>query len=285
MKFNTDEIRINNIYSLEEMYLYVNRNNVIAQEAMTDYFNKIKDLLNTSYNNIFNQDADRIYTDVNSNKYEVVGVCKRLDFKNAANVLMSKPENFKGFYADYVQDLLKTSQEIKPLTIEMLDKLKQRIAFFINEYKEGQENLGIPSKYFESKEKDIEQSTKEISKYFKMSNGSTKAEFADLYRRMSDIEVVFAGISSINDTMTISEVNKIGKLSVEISEFIDMLIELNVKGGGKIINDDVKKELTSSTYAAAKALEAVAYTFSNIVNFYGVFYNNTNEIITVSNKL
>ena len=260
--------------SIEQFLSYSEHSEVIANEALTDYLYKTKDLFVNSFNTITNKYNDKVVRDVISTKYETLHKLKRIKFSQVDTLLISKPENFDGFFTDYIIDLKDTTNDVN-LNIETtLHKLKSLVGFYINEYKEDKVNISTASSYFKEVDNDNKQHTKTISSYFKHTNGLTKGYLKKHLRTLSDIEVLYKDIESFSYILTEQRIKQINKEVKDIVEYIDMLISNNLKNHGKLINDKVKKDLTFSIYTTAKQIELLSYLYSNAYTFYGTFYNN-----------
>lgn len=276
--FSKDEPPIKLDLSLEYYKEYFNDTTVISTESITDYFYKIKDLLNTSVNTIFNLNADKIFNDVNSSKYEVIHICKKFNFANMAENIVSKPEGFKGFYVDYANDLLIAAKYSVEASIKILEQLSTVICYYINDYKEDNVYITNIKSLIKTNEKTLIQNKDKVQPYFKHNSATTKTPFKSVFRRMGDVELIYANIASLNEAVSIDKLANINKLATNCSELVDVLIDMNTKSNGKLINDAVRTDLTNATYLAANQVEFAAYVYSSIVNFYGVFYNTTEEI-------
>lgn len=262
----------------EEKFInYYSSSVVISQEALSDYLYKIKD----TYSNIFSKltsKYDKPVIDITTNKFETIHKIRRLKFNNIKDYVTSKPENFKGKYVDYTLDLINSSNVIANDTETTLNNLKLALASFINEYSEDKLHTLYGSVYFKKSSKLIEEHTKEISKYFPIANGSTKDTIGNLLKTLNDIEALYKNIEILDSILNLTKINYIAKLTNEVAELVDSLIEYNIRTNILNNNNHAKKELISAIHTAAKEVEFLNYLYSNTIIFYGVFKNLIDDL-------
>lgn len=271
-------------FSTEDFRSYYNTASVISQEAITDFFFRLKDSFATLGSSVASLDNDKIVTDVLATRFETSHVAKRVRFVELREETVAKPEKFKGKYVDFTQDMIQASIILVENTQESLSNLKMAVASFINEYSEDKVATLYGISYFKDAEKVIEARRKEIAQYFPSSNTTVKAHVGDLLKSMTDIETLYSDIQTLDSVLNQSKIEHINKLSHEVSELIDVLIEHNAKTGILLKNDSMKKELINAVHIVAKEVEFVSYMYSNIIFFYSAFKTLSEKVIEVGNR-
>ena len=266
-------------FSVEDFINYYNSASVVSEEALSDYLYKIKDTFNNLYLKLTGKIDDKAVMDILSNRFEILHRLKRVKFVEIKDILVSKPENFKGKYVDYTLDLINSSKAITEDTEKTLHNLKLAIASFINEYKEDKVFTVYGATYFKNTNKLIESHQKEISKYFPVANGSTKAYLGDVLKTLNDFEALYKNIEVLDKTINPTTLNFISKLTEECAQLVDSLINHNTKTNVLARNDHVKKELINAIHIAAREVEFTNYLYANTLIFYGCFKNITDEVI------
>lgn len=277
---STDKITL----PLESYRQYFISSSYIANEDLVDYFYKIKDIFTESIDKITFAYNNKMTYDILEDRHYFFHSLKKVKFTDIASLYISKPENFKGYYLDYFNDLVLQIEEQMSTVFASIEKVKYFISYYINEYKSDVFDVNSSLNYFKSIEKDIETTYKNISSYFKANDHTTKTEFKRVYRTFSDFEGIYKLIETLDKRNIDSNIKLIEKESKSCSELVDTLIENNIKARGKLINDEVKKNLTEATYTTAKQIECISYLFANLITFYGVFNNNKRDIIEFSKK-
>ena len=265
-------------FSTEKFVDYYNSSNVIAEEALSDYLYKIKDSFATLFKKLSGSVNDKAVLDITSTKFETLHKIKRLKFVNVKDYMVSKPENFKGKYIDYTLDLVNVSGVIVGDVEATLNNLKLAIASFINEFSESKVSSLYGAVYFKKTEKLIEQNKREISKYFPIANGSTKAYVGDLLKTLNDIEALYKNIEVLDSTLNTTKISYISKLTNECADLVDSLIEQNTRSNVLAKNDTAKKELINAIHISAREVELLNYLYSNAIIFYSSFKNLTDEL-------
>jgi hypothetical protein len=269
-------------FSTEEFRNYHGTAKVVSTEAITDFFYKLKDSFNTLSSSIAGLDNDKIVTDVLATRFETSHVAKRVKFVELRDESVSKPEKFKGKYVEFSEDMIKSAGVLVDNTQESLSNLKMAVASFINEYSEDKVATLYGISYFKDAEKVTEAQRKDIAKYF--TGSGVKASVGDVLKSLSDIDVLFSDIQTLDSVLNQSKIEHIGKLANEVSELIDVLIEQNTKTGVLLKNDSVKKELISAVHIVAKEVELVSYLYSNCIFFYSGVKTLSEKIIEVGNR-
>ena len=267
--------------SMEKFVEYYNTASVVSLEAISDYFYKLKDLFTTLSSSLIGLNNDKIVTDALATRFETLYVLKRIKFVELRDEIVLKPENFKGKYIDYSADLIESASVLVRNTEENLHNLKMAVSSFINEYSENKVLTLYGISYFKEAEKIIETHRKNIAKYFPSSNSSVKAYVGDVLKSLSDVEQLYSDIQKLDKIINLSKINHISKLSSEVSDLIDVLIEQNTKSGILLKNNSTKKELINAIYTVAKEVELVSYIYSNCMFFYSAIKSLSDVIIKV----
>lgn len=277
MKLYSTNEQVKPSFLQEKFVEYYLSSVIISQEALSDYLYKIKDTFSTIYTKLTFK-LDKPVIDISTNKFETLHKIKRLKFRNIKDHMTSKPENFRGKYTDYTIDLINSSNIIYNDVESTLNNLKLALASFINEYSENKIYTLYGSVYFNKSAKLIEAHTKEISKYFPIANGSTKDTIGNLLKTLNDIEALYKNIEILDNILNLTKINYIAKLTNEVADLIDALIEHNIKTNILNKNNEIKKELISAIHITAKEVEFLNYLYSNAIIFYGSFKNLTDDL-------
>lgn len=265
-------------YSLEQYSSIFNTSETVAVENLSDYFYKLKDVFNSVIKTIASRDVDKIIRDTEHSKFEVIHKLKRANFNDFKDYMVSKPENFKGKYIDYSADLIKTANFIYPDTIKCIDSLKIAVATFINEYAEDKIFTIFGTTYFTQSKNLVSREQTNIATYFPVANNTTKASVKDVLKTFNDIEPIYKNINTLGSILNDKNMTNISKMTQEVADLVDILINQYSKTTGTFKNDDVKKELISAIHIAAKEVEFLNYLYANSVILYGSFKNLTDEL-------
>lgn len=275
--FSTSDASENKI-SVETYKDYFLSTDYIVTEDLTDFFVKIKSIFSDAIDKITFAYNDKMTYDINKDKIIYLHAINKIKFTDIAPKLISKPNNFKGYYIEYLNDLYSYMNTQLGNIFTTIEKLKYFISYYINEYKSDVFDVNTSLTYFKNIEKQVEKTNKEISSYFKANDHSTKDEFKRLYKTLNDVNVIYKLIENFDKFNLDSNIKIIEKESKNCMELVDTLIDNNLKARGKLINDEVKKNLTFATYVTAKQIEIISYLFANLVSFYGVFKNNLEDM-------
>lgn len=278
MKLFSNQDKFDSHFHMEEFRGHYQTASVISTEAISDYLYKIKDSLSTTFERLTSAVNDKVVIDTTSTKFETMYRIKRVRFIDLKDYITSKPENFHGKYVDYTLDLINSSKIIVENTESTLNNLKLAISSFINEYSENKVSILYGVVYFKEAEKLVEESRKEISKYFPDSNGSTKAYIRDVLKTTNDVESLYKNIEMLDSILNFSKIDYITKLTNECVSLIDSLIDQNNKKDILSKNNTIKKELISAVHISAREVEFLNYLYANAIIFYGCFKNLTQEL-------
>lgn len=271
MRLYTQEEKIVPQFSQESFTQYYQTASVVAEEAISDFFYKLKDSLNTISNNLSITGQEAIVNDILSTRFELEHVIKRLKIVDLKDEYVPIPENFKGKYVEYIQDLITTSEIIVKDTESTLNHIKVAVSSFINEYNEEQVATLYGVVYFKDTDKLIQKRTKQISAYFPNNSGSVKAYLGDVLKTLNDIPEIHKGITSLESIINEKTIFNINKLAKEVAELIDLLIEQNKTSGVLLRNDSVKKDLVAALHITAREVEFMSYLYSNAIYFYSAY--------------
>jgi hypothetical protein len=283
MRLYTAEERIVPQFTQENFNAYYQTASVVAEEALSDFFYKLKDSLNTLTNKLPGVGQETVVSKILSSRFETEHVVKRIKLINLKDELVAKPENFKGKYVDYLNDLSLTADLVTKDTHKTLNNVKLAISGFINEYSEDQVTTLYGGVYFKETEKLIDKSTKQIAKYFPTANGGVKAYVGDLLKSLNDVNEIHRGIDALESIINEEKIIEINRLAVEAASLVDLLIEQNQTSGVLLRNSHVKKELISALHVAAREVEFMSYLYSNAIYFYSAYKELTDLLIKKSN--
>lgn len=270
--------------STEEFLAYHKTAKVISSEAISDVFSKIRDSFSNVRDLLFKGDKEKALIDATGDKYETLKVLKRVKMVNIAKEIIVTPERFKGYYLDYLRDLTLVTEEMVPETIKQVENVKLAIASFLNEYKDN----GVLSIYGLSfareTDKKREKTLKLMSSYFPHKKAVSKALIKDVIRSNADVPPLIDELPRLGEAIHQERLNKLSKLSKEISELVDILIEQNAKSGIMNNNTNAKKDLIEIIHIGASCTELCGYLYANTLQLYTAVSNLNKKIIEVGNR-
>ena len=76
----------------------------------------------------------------------------------------------------------------------------------------------------------------------------------------------------------------ITRLSKEVAEMVDLLIEQNGKSGILLRNDEAKKDLVEMIATGAKSVSLVGYLYANTMYLYKALESLSSAVIAVGNR-
>ena len=268
--------------STEQFNEYYQNSVVISQESLTMFFNQIKDSVNTINAVIFDGTKQRAVIDALSKQYQTEHAVKHLDYVYTREEYVPIPENFKGKYVDYLDDLINTSSVMVQDTYKTLDNLKLAVSSFINEYSENKVHTLYGVSYFKASQKLIDKHTNDIKKYFPAKTNAVKAPIGSVLKSLKDVEELYGKIQTLNTFINDKTIQELQKQSNDVVALIDALIEQNIRSGILLKNNDSKKQLIDAINTAAREVEFVSYLFSNTVFFYSAFQKLSEKLIELS---
>lgn len=265
--FDNTEVSVPDL-TIEEFSEQHSKMSVVSTEAIEDFFYKTKDVFSSTKDRLFNSEIEKVAIDATSSKYEVTNITKRVPFKDVAYEIVTTPERFKGQYTNYVKDLISVSNEMIPDTIKLLETLKMAVASFINEYSSN----GVLSIYGVAYGKTLEDKRlaklKLISKYFPNTKTTSKANVKDVIRNNNDLLSIYSDVPKLSSLVSEDHLKQLTKLSKEVSEMVDVLIEQNSSSGILINNSEAKKDLVTLIQTGASSVEFCGYLYANSLQFY-----------------
>lgn len=256
--------------STEAFHQYHRTAEVVSMEAISDYLYKLKDGFVT-LKAILVSDQDKVLTQALTTRFETQHVVKRLKFIDIKDHTVQIPENFKGKYIDYAQDLLQAATTLVPNTLTTLNNLKLAVASFINEYTEDKMHSLYGVAYFKEAEKLTEEIRKDIAKYFPKQTNATKAPIGSVLKTLSDITPLYETVQKLEAVINLDTIEQVNRLALDCSDLVDVLIEQNTKSGVLLKNNATKKELVDIIHITARQVELVSYLYGNAVFFYSSF--------------
>lgn len=271
-------------YSAEEFVNYYKTANVVSTEAISDYMYSIKDSFVALGNFVFDHKSDRALLDAIEKRHETLNVVKRLHFSDLANESVTIPEKFDGYYSQYVKDLIDISNEMVPDTESLLNNLKMAISGFVNEYSEDGVLVVYGKMYADTSDKLIKKNLKTISGYFPGSKSTFKSKAKDVIKNLGEIEGLYDSSKKLEGAISLDKITKISKLTKEVTEMVDVLIEQNAKSGVLTRNTEAKKELLEMIHIGARSVEFISYLYSNTLYFYNALKALSETILVVGKR-
>ena len=268
--------------STEQFKDYYQNSVVISQESLSMFFNQIKDSVNSFNAVVFDTSKQRAVIDALSKQYQTEHAIKQLNFMYVSDEYVAIPENFKGKYVDYLDDLINTSSIMVQDTYKTLDNLKLAVSSFINEYSEDKHHTLYGVTYFKASHKLIEKHETEISKYFPKKTNAVKAPIGSILKNFKDVEELHSKIQTLNTYINDKTIHDLQKQANDVVGLIDSLIEQNIRSGVLLKNNESKKQLIDAINTAAKEVEFVSYLFSNTIFFYSAFGKLSERLIELS---
>lgn len=278
MKLFTEAPVLKNTMTVEQYAQYFQETQVIAYETFSDYYAKIKDMLNGFAFSIYSPYNDKAVKDTLSRKNEVIQKVRTLDYTRTSMALTSKPNNFRGYYVDYLDELKDVSEYHNDHIFTILNKFKIMIANYINNTTPDKEGIVLGLSFFKETEQRLNKDKDRISKYF-VNNGSTKASFRQLFKNYNDVPKLIDSVMLLDRTIYPESLDKVDKEVKSCRELIDTLISSAMNES--TLNNQYKKDIVYCTNVAAQSVEFVYYLYSNAFTFYSVFNNNINDLLEI----
>lgn len=270
-------------YSTEEFLNYYSKANIVSTEAVLDYLGAIKDKVNVFSTVVFT-DTDNALVDATANRFQVQSVLKRVHFSDIASEIVMTPERFQGEYTEYLKTLTAAAKEVVPEVTQLLNNLKMAISGFINEYSEDGVLTVYGKSYADASEKIINKQKEKVSKFFPVNKSNTSSRVKDVIRKNGDVETLLNDVKHLEANISHAKLKDIVKLSKEVSDMVDTLIEQNSKNGILLKNDNAKRDLVAMIYTGASGVEFVSYLYANTVYFYKALHSLTQAVLTVGKR-
>lgn len=270
-------------YSTEEFLNYYSKANIVSTEAVLDYLGAIKDKVNVFSTVVFT-DTDNALVDATANRFQVQSVLKRVHFSDIAPEIVMTPERFQGEYTEYLKTLTAAAKEVVPEVTQLLNNLKMAISGFINEYSEDGVLTVYGKSYADASEKIINKQKEKVSKFFPVNKSNTSSRVKDVIRKNGDVETLLNDVKHLEANISHAKLKDIVKLSKEVSDMVDTLIEQNSKNGILLKNDNAKRDLVAMIYTGASGVEFVSYLYANTVYFYKALHSLTQAVLVVGKR-
>lgn len=270
-------------YSTEEFLNYYSKANIVSTEAVLDYLGAIKDKVNVFSTVVFT-DTDNALVDATANRFQVQSVLKRVHFSDIAPEIVMTPERFQGEYIEYLKTLTAAAKEVVPEVTQLLNNLKMAISGFINEYSEDGVLTVYGKSYADASEKIITKQKEKVSKFFPVNKSNTSSRVKDVIRKNGDVETLLNDVKHLEANISHAKLKDIVKLSKEVSDMVDTLIEQNSKNGILLKNDNAKRDLVAMIYTGASGVEFVSYLYANTVYFYKALHSLTQAVLAVGKR-
>ena len=269
--------------STEEFGAYYQTATVVSMEALSDYLFKIKDGFATLKAKLVDHSQDKMLTEVLSTRFETVHVVKRLNFVHVKDHYVQIPESFHGKYVDYLQDLVEVATTFVPNTQMTLNNLKLAISSFINEYSEDKIHTLYGVSYFKEAQKQTQNATEQISKYFPVKSHATQAPVGSVLKNLNDMDQIYKLLSKLESIINLPAMEQINKLALDAAELVDIVIDQNTKTSILLKNNATKKELINIIQISAKQTEVAAYLYSDVVFLYTAIKRLSELLIELGN--
>lgn len=250
--------------SAEQFMAYHKTANVISTESLDVYLSKIKDTF-MGVDRLIDTKTERFFKEVDSNRYETISRAKKVKYFNFRNEVVSKPEQFKGYYTDYIDQLNKSSETITELVDVLLSNLKLAVSTFINEYNLEKSDMMYGSKSFTDGAKILEHESAAVGSYFKAPAGKVRDKVQELIKTNSDFEPIFEGFDKLKKVYTDARHKEIQAHVKSVVELVDVMIDLNIKSNVLNRNDQLKRQLMEAIHTAAQVVEYHYALYANTV--------------------
>jgi len=269
-------------YSAEEFVDIYKTSSVVSTESVNDYFAGIKDKLSTLTQSLTTT-TDKALLDATSNQYEVKGVLKRIHFSDLANENVTVPERFQGKYSDYVKALLDASKDSIPEAEQALNNLKMAVSSFINEYSEDGVLTVYGKRYLQAADKVFHGHQTKLATFFPIKKSTAISKVKEVVSSNGDIEKLFSSVKELEAHINLNKIKAISKQSKELSEMVDVLIDLNTRSGILLRNTDAKRDLVEMIHIGARAVEFSGYLYANTIYLYNAV-KALSEVVLVVGK-
>lgn len=250
---------------------------VISTESVDLYLGKIKDTF-LGINRAFDKDTERFLKEVDVTRFETLARAKRVKFGNFRYETVSKPEQFSGYYVDYMRQLVETTEVADQLIDSLLSNLKMAVSTFINEYSPTKSDMMYGHKGFTDAEKIIEGETKAIAAYFKAPPGKVRTKTQDVIKSFNDLPGIYAEFDKLKLMYTPTRHAEIETHVKSSAELIDVLIDLNTKSNILNRNNAMKKQLVDGIHITAAVVEYYYATYANVLFMAKAFVNLTEAL-------
>lgn len=280
--FNQEDVTLPKT-SMEEFVSFHKHSQTVATEAIKDFFSQTKDVFSNAIDRL-DSSKEKAMIDASSSKYEVINISKRIETAHIAHELVTIPERFKGLYIPYLEDLIKVSEDVIPDTIKLLENIKLAVAGFVNEYSENEVLTVYGMAYAKTSEGKRIKHQKNLSKYFPSSKTVAKTNVKDIIRNSTDIKTIFDKLPILSMAISEDRLEAIQKLTKDVSEMVDILIEQNTSSGIMTKNTGAKKDLVDLLHIGAKNVEFCGYLHANVLQLYSSIKALSDVYIKVGNR-
>lgn len=255
---------------------------VVSTEAISDYLFKVKDKLSNLYNKVLNDDIDTLALDALANKSELEHVSKRVKMSNLGVYTVNKPEGFRGFYLEYLENLATCALLASDNATNGVEQLKVSVGKLINDSVDNEVDMLFGRHLYKEIDKDTDYIQSTLAPYNKGGN-DTRIEIKKLIRNLNDVPKMNAKVLELGGVINSINANEIQRKVGEAIEYIDALVAQESTNSILDTNKGIKKDLTEAIYSVSKAVEMYGFIYSSLLFYYKGHKNLSDEIIRVAN--
>ena len=281
--FSNEEVKLQ--FTLEEFVEYHQNAKLVSTEAISDFFHGLVDVFDNTTDRLFSSDLTKEAIDATSDKNKVNHILNRVHLHHLSEEVVTTPENFKGNLSELATELSRASEESLELTVKVLEDLKMAIAGFINEYKEN--NVLTIYGYANGKKVGarISDMNKKVAKFYPLKNGKSKARIVDVIHNTTDIKDLFNEVHVLTTNINRTKLEKINKLSKDVAELVDGLIEVNM--GSNILNKNTnaKKDLVAFMEVGSRCVEFCGYLYGNAITLMNSVKSVSDAVVRVGGRV
>lgn len=279
--FNANDTTSLNM-SFESFREYHSNAAVISMESISTFLGQVKDIFSNATNAFNSKKEEHFVEEALSDRYQVQAKIHDVRINDIRNLVISKPESFKGLYVNYLNDLISVSEETIKIFRETSPYLKTAVANFINEYSDAKEDNIYGYTKLKAAEKKNKELISVIGSYFSLPANRVKTYPGEVLKSTKDIPELYDLLGKLSkDSINPTVFKELENEVKSISELIDALIQHNISTSVLLKNNDAKKELIECISILAHITEFYASLYARTIHYCAAFKSLTTAIKTL----
>jgi hypothetical protein len=180
-----------------------------------------------------------------------------MEYARYEKTLISCPENFSGYYIDYLQMLLNQSRSYTPTVIDSISKYQNFLSSFVTN-KEIRTSLQSHNALISSQDKSNKDLLKNIKEFFPSNTGKSKTYFGKVVQRMSELDEVSELVRELDKQERSIEVEKILSMVGKCVDLLDLLKEYAAADEIKDVSKASLEMISDGAWVIAESVECLA---------------------------
>lgn len=180
-----------------------------------------------------------------------------MEYARYEKSLISCPENFSGYYIDYLQMLISQSKSYTPTVIDTIAKYQSFLSSFVTN-REIRTSLQSHNSLIQAQDRSNKDLLKNIKEFFPTNNGKSKTYFGKVVQRMGELDDISELVMELDKQERAIEIEKVLSMVNRCVELLDLLKEYAASNEIKDISKSSLEMLADGAWIIAESVECLA---------------------------